>query len=129
MPWSTAACPTRAITALYQAMVELGLMTSSASPCSRISRPPFARNADRSGLVASVSAETVCTREVQLPGLAGSKVSASNVAARVTKYFTHWSPVRYMFASAVVAGLPGTGRVPRSRVVNGPATSAPSRML
>ncbi|MNN01138.1 hypothetical protein D3C81_1137490 [compost metagenome] len=129
MPWSTAACPTRAITALYQAMVELGLMTSSASPCSRIRRPPRARNAEISGLVASVSADTACTRAVQLPGVAGSNVSASKPASRATKYFTHWSPVTYMLASAVVAGLPGTGRVPRSREVNGPATSAPSSRL
>ncbi len=40
-------------------------------PVQQISRPPFARNADRSGLAASVRAETVCTREVQLPGLGG----------------------------------------------------------
>ena len=110
-------------------MVELPLITSSAWPCSRISRPPREKKGRRSGSVASVMAETASTREAQTPGFSGSKVSVSSAASRVTKYLAHWSPVTYWLASAEVAGLPGVRRVPRSREVKGPATSAPSSRL
>ncbi|MCY1377836.1 hypothetical protein D9M69_654290 [compost metagenome] len=93
------------------------------------SLPPRAKKGARFGSVASVSFDTSVTRDVYVPGFCGSKVSVLKSASRVTKNFTHWSPVTYMLASAEVAGLPGTLRVPRSRVVYGPATSAPSRML
>jgi hypothetical protein len=43
-------------------MVELLLITSSARPCSMMSRPPWSKNGDRSGLVASVMFDTSVTR-------------------------------------------------------------------